>query len=284
MPITLEQVSFSWQPEGVFQNQVLNNISFSLHEGEIAALLGPEGAGKTTLLQIMAGLLKPERGRVKLDGRTIKHPGGYDGQIGMLFQFPEQQIFELNIYNEIAFGPKNQGLTGKKLQTVVYQAMHSVGLKPEEFLERHTDNISSGEKRRVAIAGVLAMQPRYLLLDEPLVGLDYEAATAVIECLHNINQQHNIAMVIVAHKPDRLLPLFNRYLILKSGQLINDFSPQSALSTAQILQQADIDLPVSLDLIQHLAEAGGEWSEITTDPDEIYRQIAARIRNKKGEK
>ncbi|MDD3852558.1 MAG: ATP-binding cassette domain-containing protein [Syntrophomonadaceae bacterium] len=283
MPITLEQVSFSWQAEGVFKKQVLNNISFSLHEGEIAALLGPEGAGKTTLLQIMAGLVKPDRGTVKLDSRTIKLPGGYDGQIGMLFQFPEQQVFELNIYDEIAFGPKNQGLTGKKLQTAVYQAMQSVGLKPEEFLERYTDNISSGEKRRVAIAGVLAMQPRYLLLDEPLAGLDYEAATAVIECLHNINQQRGTTMLIVAHKPDRLLPLFNRYLILKSGRLITDFSSQSALSIAHILQQAEIELPVSLELIQHLAKAGGEWSGITADSDEIYRKIATRIRDKKGE-
>ena len=283
MPLTLEQVSFSWQPGGIFKKQVLNNISFSLYEGEIAALLGPEGAGKTTLLQIMAGLLKPDRGTVKLDDRTIKLPGGYNGQIGMLFQFPEQQIFELNIYDEIAFGPKNQGLKGKKLQTVVCQAMESVGLNPEEFLERHTDNISSGEKRRVAIAAVLAMQPRYLLLDEPLAGLDYEAATAVIECLHNINQQHGVAIVIVAHKPDRLLSLFNRYLILRSGQLITDISTQSALSIAQVLQQAQIDLPVSLELIQHLAKAGIEWSEITANPDEIYRQIAVRIRNKKGE-
>ncbi|MGI5879561.1 MAG: energy-coupling factor ABC transporter ATP-binding protein [Syntrophomonadaceae bacterium] len=283
MPLTLEQVSFSWQPEGVFKKQVLDSISFSLHKGEIAALLGAEGAGKTTLLQIMAGLIKPDRGTVKLDGRTIKLPGGHNGEIGMLFQFPEQQIFELNIYDEIAYGPKNQGLKGKKLQTAVYQALQSVGLKPEVFLERHTDNISSGEKRRVAIAGVLAMQPRYLLLDEPLAGLDYEAAAAVIECLHNINQQYGITMLIVAHKPDRLLPLFNRYLILKSGRLITDMATQSAVSIAQVLQQAEIELPVSLELIQHLSRAGGDWSEITANPEEIYRQIAVRIRNKKGE-
>ncbi len=220
MSIKVENISYVYQKGTPFEKTALKDISFTINDTEILGIIGAEGSGKSTLLQMLNGLFKPSRGRIIVDDRDIstlskKELPGLRQKVGLVFQYPEQQIFELTVYDEVAFGPKNMGLNSREVDRRVKEALLKVDLSYDLFKERLTSTLSSGEKRRVAIAGILALKPRYLLLDEPTIGLDFEGRTALLNNLQLLNREYKTTIVIVSHSLSYLLKICDRIILLK---------------------------------------------------------------------
>ena len=210
MSLTLTKVDYSYHNGTALKTDALFGIDLTMSPGEFAGLMGPAGCGKSTLLLTAAGLLSPARGTVSADGT-----------VGMVFQNPDHQLFETMLEREIAFAPKCQGLTGDELRERVDEALRAVGLDAPELRERSPFTLSGGEKRRAALAGVLAMAPRYLLLDEPLAGLDPGGTQALLDCLHELCRK-GTAVLMAAHDPDILCEHAGRVIRMEKGQIVSD--------------------------------------------------------------
>jgi energy-coupling factor transport system ATP-binding protein len=222
MALNAEKISY-YYPENP-QQEVLRAVSFSLARGEIVGLIGPSGSGKSTLLQILGGLRQPQRGQVILDGTRLDAKQGPSRQdlaakIGLVFQMPEKQLFERTVFADIAFGPKNIKVAPAQISERVIAAMQAVGLDDASFAGRSPLSLSSGEKRRVALAGVLALQPSYLLLDEPTAGLDGEGRQKILDILLR-SRQEGIGILVVSHQMKDLMQIADRLLVLKNGQVL----------------------------------------------------------------
>jgi energy-coupling factor transport system ATP-binding protein len=237
----------------------LSNISFSFQSSETIGVVGPGGAGKTTLLQLITGLEKPSPGEILVDSQNIhsKHYSltGLRRKIGLVFQFPESQLFEMTVGEDIAFGPGNLELNEKEIRDRVEGAMKMMGLPVEQFFHRGIHQLSQGEKRRVAIAGVLAMSPELLVLDEPTAGLDPWAKTELIKCLKDLHLQKKHGLVVVSHDIDFLGHVVDRMLVLDHGEITHDFKMRELPDHTDSLPQ-DFPLPRAIRLAQHLRLMG----------------------------
>ncbi len=218
MPLTLKKVSYSYYPGTALETNALTDIDLRLEPGEFAGLMGPTGCGKSTLLQIAAGLLLPPHGSVSADG-----------VVGMVFQNPDHQLFETTLEREIAFAPKCRGLDDEVIRRQVGQALRDVGLDAPELRERSPFTLSGGEKRRAVMAGILAMDPVYLLLDEPLAGLDADGTEILLECLHK-RCEKGAAILMAAHDPDVICEHASRVIRMDAGRIIFDGTPEEAFS------------------------------------------------------
>ncbi|MDQ7064752.1 MAG: ATP-binding cassette domain-containing protein [candidate division KSB1 bacterium] len=244
MKLELQKVSFSYDTPGEATSQpVLMDMSFSLNFTDTVGVIGPSGAGKSTFLQILAGLEKPDSGSVLLDGRDVhRDRQAYEQlrrHLGIAFQFPENQLFEATVADDVAFGPRNQGLSEAEVRQRVQTALAIVGLPPDEFMRRAIEQLSQGEKRRVAIAGVLAMQPQWLVLDEPTAGLDPATRRNFIEFLRDYHQQGR-GLVIASHDLDFLVQVVQRIYVMDQGRWIADFTP------GELESRTDADWPIRL--------------------------------------
>lgn len=212
MPIKIEHLSHVYQPGSPFQSDALQDIDFTIEDGELLALIGHTGSGKSTLAQHLNGLLTPTSGRVLVDGEAINQKGAnrraLRQRVGLLFQYAEYQLFEETVYKDIAFGPKNQGLTGDELDARVREAFARVHL-PEDALQKSPFDLSGGQMRRVALAGVIAMHPRVLVLDEPIAGLDPRGRDELTEIINELHQD-GVTMVIISHNMDDVARIATR--------------------------------------------------------------------------
>ena len=229
-----------------FEHKAIDNMNFSVERGEFIGIIGHTGSGKSTLMQHLNGLLKPTSGQVLLDGVDIHSDKKFTRQarfrVGLVFQYPEYQLFEETVYKDIAFGPKNMGLKPEEIDRRVREAAKLVGLTDEQ-LEVSPFDLSGGQKRRVAIAGVIAMEPEVLILDEPTAGLDPASRAAVLENIETYRKTKNATIMMVSHSMNDVARLTDRLLVLCGSHLAMDGAPSEVFTRAQELLDMGLDIP-----------------------------------------
>ena len=229
-----------------FEHTGLDNVSFSVEKGEFIGIIGHTGSGKSTLIQHLNGLLKPTSGQILFDGRDIWSDKTYTRQCryraGLVFQYPEYQLFEETVYKDIAFGPKNMGLSKAEIDRRVREAAGFVGISPEQ-LEASPFDLSGGQKRRVAIAGVIAMEPEVLILDEPTAGLDPESRAEILQNIDDYRKSKNATVFMVSHSMTDVARLTNRLLVMNNSHLVMDGTPAEVFSHSEELLEMGLDIP-----------------------------------------
>lgn len=263
-----------------FEHVALKDVSFSMERGEFIGVIGHTGSGKSTLMQHLNGLLKPTSGEVILDGKDIWSDKKLTRQsrfrVGLVFQYPEYQLFEETVYQDIAFGPKNMGLDPKEIDRRVREAAGFVGLT-EQQLEVSPFDLSGGQKRRVAIAGVIAMEPEVLILDEPTAGLDPEGREGVLQNIENYRKAKNATIIMVSHSMNDVARLASRLLVMNGAQLAMDGTPKEVFEHAQELLEMGLDIPEVTRVFLKLQQLGLPVNQVYT-----IQQAVAELKRLKG--
>ena len=278
MSINLTNVFYTYMTGTPFERQALNDVSVSIEKGEILAIIGHTGSGKSTLVQHLNGLLKPSSGKVTIDDIDISGRGGEAKkarqQVGMVFQYPEHQIFAETVYEDIAFGPRNRGFSAEEVDKQVHEAMAFVGLDFDTFAKRSPFQLSGGQMRRVAIAGVVAMNPDYLVLDEPSAGLDPRSRNAVFKEILALHKERGIAIVLVTHSMEEAAKYANRMLVINKGKILFDGKPAEIFSQHKDeLVAVGMDEPQVYKLSALLRSKGLDIAEGVTDSAELVKNI-----------
>ena len=251
--IRTESVCFSYQ-EGTL---ALSNASIHAMQGEFVAMLASNGSGKTTLLEILAGLLKPQRGEVLINNRDVSSYKAAElyQQVGIVLQNPNDQLFAATVNDDVAYGPRNLGLSEHEVAARVAEALHWVGA--EHLAPRAIHQLSFGEQKRICVAGVLAMKPGILILDEPTAGLDPAGESLMMRVLNRLNRENHITMIMATHSVD-LLPLFaDRLYVLKNGEVVGTGTPERVFSDHQLVKDASLRLPYISTLVHELQNLDG---------------------------
>ena len=263
-----------------FEHKALDDISFSVERGEFIGIIGHTGSGKSTLMQQLNGLLKPTSGTVLLDGQDIWSDKKLTRQarfrVGLVFQYPEYQLFEETVYKDIAFGPKNMGLSAEEVDRRVREAAGFVGLT-EQQLEVSPFDLSGGQKRRGAIAGVIAMEPEVLILDEPTAGLDPVGRSEILGNIQSYRKAKNATIMMVSHSMEDVARLTDRLLVMNGSKLAMDAPPAQVFTHAEELTQMGLNIPQVTQVFLELKKLGLDVKNVYT-----IEQAAAEIRRLKG--
>jgi energy-coupling factor transport system ATP-binding protein len=245
--IEAKHLAYIYGPGLPWEKHALRDVSFSIESGEFIGLIGETGSGKSTLVQILNGLLRPTEGTVLLDDSDIFNRKvnlhRIRAQVGLVFQFPEQQLFAQTVGEDVAFGPKNLGVPKEEIGKRVDEALLKVGLRPQTLRDRSPFTLSGGEKRLVSIAGVLAMRPKVLILDEVTAGLDPKGKKEILARIQLLHRVEKATIILVSHDMDEIALLSQRILILKEGKLILEGSPAKIFAQTQEVRSAGLDLP-----------------------------------------
>ena len=259
MPITVENLTHIYSKDGPFERIALHDVSFSINDGELIGLIGHTGSGKSTLIQHLNGLIKPESGKIYVDGTDITAKGvnmrAIRSKVGMVFQYPEYQLFEETVYRDIAFGPLNIGKTAEETDRIIHEVMSLVGLS-EHILEKSPFELSGGQKRRVAIAGVLAMEPEILILDEPTAGLDPQARNNILKLIDNLHTQKKMTIILVSHSMEDIARIADRVMVMSDGRLVMFDSAKNVFSRADELKKIGLDVPQISIVMNELRKRG----------------------------
>ena len=260
MPIlSAQHLNFIYGKGTPYEKHAVHDISFSVEPGEIVGIIGHTGSGKSTLMQLLNGLLKPMNGTVTVDGQDIwqnpKTIRKYRFQVGLVFQYPEYQLFDETVEKDIAFGPKNMGLTEAEIGERVLRAAELVDLPPH-LLPKSPFDLSGGEKRRAAIAGVIAMEPKVLILDEPTAGLDPKGRQTILEMIKAYNQKTGAAVLFVSHNMEDVAALAHRVLVLSGGKEVLFDTPDKVFAQSETLQDLSLDVPVATRIMLGLKQKG----------------------------
>ncbi len=257
--IKLENVSYVYQTGGPFERKALDNVSLEISEGEFIGLIGHTGSGKSTLIQLLNGLIKPTSGNVYIDGINISDKKislrDIRFKTGLVMQYPEYQLFEETVYKDIAFGPKNMGLSEDEIDSRVRFAADMVGLK-KEILEKSPFDLSGGQKRRAAIAGVIAMEPKILVLDEPTAGLDPAGRDEILYKIKDMHERMNLTVVLVSHSMEDVAKLADRILVMNNGRLNMFDRPDKIFSNSAVLEKIGLSVPQVTKICDKLREKG----------------------------
>ena len=263
-----------------FQHTALEDVSFRVERGEFIGIIGHTGSGKSTLIQHLNGLLKPTSGSILLDGKDIWSDKKLTRQcrfrVGLVFQYPEYQLFEETVYKDIAFGPKNMGLSREEIDRRVREAAHMVGLT-EEQLSVSPFDLSGGQKRRVAIAGVIAMEPEVLILDEPTAGLDPEGREEILKNIEDYRKAKNATVMMVSHSMADVARLAQRLLVMNGAHLVMDDTPMEVFRHAQQLLEMGLDIPEVTRVFLRLQQMG-----VPVEPVYTIEQAVAVLTRLKG--
>ncbi len=259
MGIKLEHVSHIFNQGTTFEKAALRNICLEIGEGEFIGLIGHTGSGKSTLVQHMNGLIKPMAGTVYYDGRDICGDG-FDlkklrTEVGLVFQYPEYQLFETSVTKDVLFGPNNMGLPQLEAELRTYEALKSVGID-EDLLDASPFDLSGGQKRRVAIAGVLAMKPKVLILDEPAAGLDPGGRREILDRIAGIRRERNISVVLVSHSMEDVAEYVDRIIVMNDGYIAMDGTPHEVFTHGEELVEMGLDVPDVTRLLMRLKAEG----------------------------
>ena len=265
--LQVENLNYIYSIGTPFQHQALDNVNFSVERGEFIGIIGHTGSGKSTLMQQLNGLLKPTSGKILLDGKDIWSDKKLTRQarfrVGLVFQYPEYQLFEETVYKDISFGPKNMGLKADEIDRRVREAAASVGLR-EDQLEVSPFDLSGGQKRRVAIAGVLAMEPEVLILDEPTAGLDPAGREEILSLIDNYRRSHNATIMMVSHSMDDVARLTDRLLVMNGSHLAMDGTPAEVFQRAEELVEMGLSIPQVTRVFLNLKKMGLDVEPVYT--------------------
>ena len=264
-----------------FEHRALDQVDFSVSAGEYLGIIGHTGSGKSTLIQHLNGLLKPTSGQVLFEGEDIwtdpQRTRQVRFQVGLVFQYPEYQLFEETIYKDIAFGPKNMGLEGDELDQRVREAAHFVGLR-DEFLEKSPFELSGGQKRRVAIAGVIAMRPKVLILDEPTAGLDPEGSQSILNNIRDYHKAHGAAIVLVSHSMEEVAQSVERIVVVNDGLLPYQGTPREVFQHGKELDDMGLGVPQMTRVFHRLKELGADIDPSVYTLDQAKQAILAAVK------
>lgn len=259
MSIIADHLSYIYSSGTAYEVKALDDVSFKIEDGEYIGLLGHTGSGKSTLVQVIDGLLKASSGTVYIDGEDIFDKDyslkSLRSKVGIVFQYPEYQLFEADVFTDVCFGPKNLGLSRSEVELRAYEALKQVGLKDEAFYQSPFD-LSGGEKRRVAIAGVLAMKPKVLILDEPTAGLDPAGRKWILELVARLRKENGMTIILVSHSMDDLAENANRLMVMDQGRLVMDGKPTEVFKYHKELMDMGLDIPEVVKVLYMLKENG----------------------------
>ena len=283
MPIILDSVSYVYGEHTPFRKEALKEINLTINEGDFVGIIGHTGSGKSTLVQHLNGLLHPTAGKVTINGvdaalkteeaKLMRH------KVGMVFQYPEHQLFEETIAQDIAFGPKNLGLSDSEVDERVREAMDFVGLDYETYANRSPFQLSGGQMRRVAIAGVVALNPSYLILDEPSAGLDPFGREEIFQKIIDLHAKKGITVVLVSHNMEDISRMANRLIVIDNGQIQLDGKPIDIfMNKRKELQAAGVDVPPVSKLVEHLRDRGLPVSQQVISVDDAVKSIEVALK------
>ena len=280
MPITLEHVSLIYDQDTPHSITALDDVSLEIPDGQFIGIIGHTGSGKSTLVQHLNGLIKCTSGTICFNGQNIDEKG-FDkkllrSKVGLVFQYPEHQLFEIDVFSDVCFGPKNLGLPQEEIEARAKEALQSVGLS-EEFYKQSPFELSGGQKRRVAIAGVLAMKPQILILDEPTAGLDPQGRTEILELIKEMQTKTGMTILLVSHSMDDVAEYVDRIIVMNHGKVMFDDVPKAVFQHHEELEQIGLSAPQVTYICHRLKEQGLDVdTDVTTlseAVDSIYHAL-----------
>ena len=283
MPIILDKVSHIYGEDTAMAVRALDNISLIIPDGQFIGLIGHTGSGKSTLVQHLNGLMKATSGAVYFNGEDIDSEG-FDkkklrSKVGLVFKYPEHQLFETDVFSDVCFGPKNLGLTQKEVELRAYAALKLVGLEDAYFYQSPFD-LSGGQKRRVAIAGVLAMKPQVLILDEPTAGLDPKGRDEILDQIAKLKKETGITVLLVSHSMDDVAKYVDRIIVMNKGRVMYDDEPREVFRQYQSLEAVGLAAPQVTYIMKELREHGYDVSGEVTTIEEAKQEILAYFRER----
>ncbi|MEG0290977.1 MAG: energy-coupling factor transporter ATPase [Erysipelotrichaceae bacterium] len=283
MPITFKEVSHIYNEDSPFSYVALDNISLDIKEGSFTAIIGETGSGKTTLVQHLNALLLPSKGTIEVLDRTIvggvkpKHLKELRHRVGLVFQFPEYQLFEETILKDICFGPKNFGVSDEAAIERASKVLKIVGLD-DSYLEKSPFNLSGGQKRRIAIAGILAMEPEVLVLDEPTAGLDPQGALEMMNLFQTMNKEFHKTVLIVTHDMEHVLNYCEEVVVIHDGKRMKQCSVHDFFAQVDLLHELKITPPAIIRLREDLKKQGFQLDDHILSVDELARAVSKEVK------
>ena len=277
MPIEVRHLTHRYAEGSAFSTIALDDVSFIIEDGEFIGIIGHTGSGKSTLVQHLNGLLKPTSGQILIDGQDLNGEKAdrraLRQRIGLVFQYPEYQLFEETVAKDIAFGPKNQGLSGEEIDQRVRYAMDCVHLDYSKYAEKSPFELSGGQMRRVAIAGVLAMRPGVLILDEPTAGLDPRGRDRILSMLEDLHRKEHTTILMVSHSMDDMARLATRLIVMADGKVALTGTPREVFAQEEKMVSLGLDVPAAARLCRTLRRQGCDLPPDLYRPDELRAAI-----------
>ncbi len=281
MSIALEHVNYVYSPGTAYEKQALKDVSLEIPQGQFVGIIGHTGSGKSTLIQHLNGLTRATSGRILYEGRNI-YEEGYNmrwlrSQVGLVFQYPEHQLFEVDVLSDVCFGPKNQGLSQKECEARAKEALDLVGF-PDKYYKQSPFELSGGQKRRVAIAGVLAMRPKVLVLDEPTAGLDPKGRDEILDQVERLHKETGMTVILVSHSMEDVARYVERIIVMNRGEKMLDGTPREVFRHYKELEKVGLAAPQVTYVMHDLKERGFDLSPDATTieeaADEIMRSLS----------
>ncbi len=281
MSIILDHVDYVYGGDTTLAVHALKDVNLVIPDGQFIGLIGHTGSGKSTLVQHLNGLIKPTGGNIYFNGEDI-HAEGYDkkklrSKVGLVFQYPEHQLFEIDVFKDVCFGPKNLGLSQKEAELRAYAALKQVGLQDEYFYQSPFD-LSGGQKRRVAIAGVLAMKPDVLVLDEPTAGLDPRGRDEILDQVAKLKEETGITVILVSHSMEDVAKYVERIIVMNQGSVMYDDAPKEVFKHVKELEAVGLAAPQVTYIMQALRKNGMQVATDATTIGEAAREILRVLR------
>jgi energy-coupling factor transport system ATP-binding protein len=283
MAIIVDNICYTYEIGTGFERQALKNISCSIKMGEFIGLIGHTGSGKSTFIQHLNGLVRATSGTIYYNGRDI-YEKKYDmkqlrSKVGLVFQYPEHQLFETTVFADVCFGPKNLGIDKMERELRAYEALHMVGIEDEQFYQSPFD-LSGGQKRRVAIAGVLAMKPEVLILDEPTAGLDPKGRDDILGCVRKLHDEMGITVILVSHSMEDVAEYVDRIMVMNDGVLVYDDTPKNVFKHSNELEAMGLAAPQVTYIMKDLREAGFDVDTSAITVSEAKKSILRALGRK----
>ena len=279
MPIELKNVTHTYSEGSAFQATAIRDVSLTIEDGEFIAVVGHTGSGKSTLVQHLNGLLKPTGGQILIDGEDLNAPGAdrrrIRQKVGLVFQYPEYQLFEETVAKDIAFGPKNLGLSEDEIDARVRRAMAHVHLDYDKYAQRSPFELSGGQMRRVAIAGVLAMEPKVLILDEPTAGLDPRGRDRILGMVQELHARGGTTVIMVSHSMDDVARLATRLVVMSKGELVATGTPREIFRQSDMMESIGLGVPEAARLCALLRRRGVKLPDDLYTPEELRDSLLA---------
>ncbi|MBO4750302.1 MAG: energy-coupling factor transporter ATPase, partial [Lachnospiraceae bacterium] len=276
MPISIEHLTHTYGDDTTLAVKALDDVTLTIPDGQFVGLIGHTGSGKSTLVQHLNGLLKGSSGTILFDGQNI-YEKGYDlkalrSQVGLVFQYPEHQLFEIDVFSDVCFGPKNLGLSEEEVKDRATKALQSVGI-PEDLYHQSPFDLSGGQKRRVAIAGVLAMNPKVLILDEPTAGLDPQGREEILNLIKSLQTQSHMTILLVSHSMEDVAEYVDRILVMNHGRIAYDGTPKEVFAHYMELEEIGLACPQVTYVMHDLHAAGFPVDLTATTVEEAKESI-----------